>query len=82
MDCRRAIHQRYWVFVIDGSVWSDFVIFSTPILHFLPRGVKADEPMGVQTFRPAVAVKAFDKAVIGRLTWPRKVQGHVIRIGP
>ena len=51
-------------------MWPDFVVVSTPILHFLPCVVKAQEPMGVQTFTSELAVEGFDEAVVRRLAWP------------
>ena len=63
-------------------MWPDLVIVSTPFLHFLPRVVKAHEPVGVQTFGFELAVEALDEAVMGWLAWSREVQSNVIRIGP
>src|SRR4051812_25761983 len=44
------MQQRYRRLVADRAMWSDFVVVSTPILHFLPCVVKAQEPMRVQAF--------------------------------
>ena len=52
----------------------DFVVVSTPILHFLPCVVKAQEPVRVQAFASELAVEGFDEAVVGRLARPREVQ--------
>jgi hypothetical protein len=57
-------------------MWPDLVLVSTPILHFLPGVVKAQEPMCVQAPAPELAVEGFDEAVVRRLTGPREVQHH------
>ena len=63
-------------------MWPDFVVVSTPILHFLPCVVKAQEPMGVQAFTSELAVEGFDEAVVGRLAWPREVQHDALLVSP
>ncbi len=60
----------------------DFVIVSTPILHFLPGVVKAQEPMGVQAFASELAVEGFDEAIVGRLARPREVQHDTFLVSP
>ena len=60
----------------------DFVVVSTPILHFLPCVVKAQEPMCVQAFASELAVEGFDEAVVGRLAWPREVQHDTLLVSP
>lgn len=49
----------------------DFVVVSTPILHFLPGVVKVQEPVRVQAFGSELAVEGFDEAIVRRLagTW-------------
>ena len=38
--------------------------------------------MGVQAFRPELAVERLDEAIIGRLAGAREIQGDVVCIGP
>src|ERR1700710_2397077 len=63
-------------------MWPDLVVVSTPILHFLPCVVKAQEPVRVQTFAPELAVERFDEAVVGRLARPREVQHGTFLVSP
>src|SRR6187200_3217156 len=63
-------------------MWPDLVVVSTPILHFLSCVVKAQEPMGVQTFASELAVERFDEAVVGRLTRPREIQHDTLLVSP
>ena len=52
------------------------------MLH-LPAGVvKRQEPVGVQTFRPELAVEGLDERVVGRLAGPREVEHDVPLVGP
>jgi hypothetical protein len=39
-------------------------------------------PVGVQTFRPELAVERFDEAIVGRLAGPREVERDIVCIGP
>ena len=48
----------------------------TPILRFLLRVCKAQEPVGVEAFRSEAALERFDECIVGRLTWPGEVQRH------
>jgi len=82
MGCAGAIHERYRRLIADRAVRSDFVVVSTPFLHFLPGVVKAHEPVGVQTFGSELAIEAFDESVVGRLTGPGEVKRHALRVGP
>jgi len=58
----------------------DLIVVSTPILHFLPCIVKAQEPMRVQTLR-AEAAEGFDVSVIGRLAGPAEVERNAVDVG-
>lgn len=60
----------------------DLIVVSTPILHFLPCIVKAQEPMRVQTFASELSVEGFDEAVVRRLTRPREVQHDTFLVSP
>src|ERR1700709_2422728 len=60
----------------------DFVVVSTPILHFLPCVVKAQEPVRVQAFASELAVEGFDEAVVGRLARAREVQDAALLVCP
>ena len=60
----------------------DFVVVSTPILHFLPCVVKAQEPVRVQAFASELAVEGFDEAVVGRLARPREVENDALLVSP
>src|SRR5579862_2346718 len=60
----------------------DFVIVSTPILHFLPGVVKAQEPMRVQAFAPELAVEGFNEAIVRRLARPREVEHDTLLVSP
>lgn len=63
-------------------MWPDLIVVSTPILHFLPCVVKAQEPVRVQAFASELAVEGFDEAVVGRLAWPGEVQRDIALVGP
>lgn len=63
-------------------MWPDFVVVSTPIIHFLRCVVKAQEPVGVQAFAFELAVEGFDEAVIRWLAWPRKIQLGALLVRP
>jgi len=47
-------------------MWPDFLVVSTPILHFLPCVVKAQEPMRVQAFVSELAIESM-KLLNGRI---------------
>ena len=52
------------------------------MLH-LPTGVvKRQEPVGVQTFRPELAVERLDERVVGGLSRPGEVEHDVLLVGP
>ena len=68
--------------VVDRAVRSNFVVVSTPSLAFSLRLVEAQEPVGVQTFNPELAVEAFDVGIIGRLARPTEVESDVVHEGP
>ena len=61
---------------------SYLVVVSTPVLHFSPRIVKAHEPVGVQTLGPELAVEAFDKGIVDRLSGPGKVEHNTLLVRP
>ena len=60
--------------VVDRAVRSNFVVVSTPSLAFSLRFVEAQEPVGVQTFNPELAVEAFDVGIVGRFARPTEVE--------
>lgn len=62
--------------VADGAVRPILIAVLTPILQFIARIRKGQEPVGIQTFSPRLAVKRFNEAVIGWLAWAREVEGH------
>ena len=49
---------------------SNLVVVSTPILHFLTRVVKGQEPVLVQAFRAELAVEGLDIGVVGGFARP------------
>src|ERR1700709_1940464 len=63
-------------------MWPDLIVVSTPILHFLPSVVKAQEPVRVQTFASEIAVKGFVEAIVRRLSWPREIQHDTLLVSP
>jgi hypothetical protein len=63
-------------------MWPDFVVVSTPILHFLPGVVKAQEPVRVQAFVSELAIEGFDEAVVRGLARPGEVENDTALIGP
>ena len=56
--------------ISDRTVGSVFVIVSTPIFQLFAGIRKAHEPVGVQAFRPELAVERFDEPVVGRFSRP------------
>jgi len=56
--------------VSDCAVRSVLVVVSTPILQLFAGVRKAHEPMGVQAFRPELAVKCLNEAIVRWLSWP------------
>ena len=63
-------------------MWPDLIVVSTPILHFLPGVVKAQEPVRVQTFASEFAVEGFDEAVVRRLSRPREIPHDTFLVSP
>lgn len=61
---------------------SDFVVLSTPFLHFLAGVVKAKEPVLVQALGPELAVEGLDVRIAGGFAGPGEVQDHIPLIGP
>ena len=61
---------------------SFFVVVSTPCLAFCHRVGEAHEPVGVQAFRPELAVEALDERIVGRLSGPAEVERHALHVGP
>ena len=53
--------RRY--LVADRAVRSDRIVVSPPSLAFCTRLVEAEEPVGIQAFRPELAVEGFDEAL-------------------
>ena len=68
--------------VSDRAVRSNLVVVSAPSFQLFAGVGKAHEPVGVQAFRPQLAVERLDEAVVGRLAGPGEVQGDVVGIGP
>ena len=68
--------------ISDRAVRANLVVVLAPSLHLFAGIGKRHEPMGVQAFRPELAVERLDEAVVRRLSWPREVQRHIVRIGP
>ena len=68
--------------VTDRAVRADLVVVPAPSLQLFAGIRKIHEPVGVQTFRPQLAVERFDEAVVGRLAGPGEVQGDLVDIGP
>ena len=60
----------------------DFVVVSTPILHFLPCVVKAQEPVRVQAFASELAVEGFDEAIVRGFAWSREIQHDTLLVSP
>ena len=75
------VDERDRGFVADRAVGSSLVVVSTAVLYLGPCVVKA-EAVGVQAFRPELAVEGPDEGVIGRLTWPGEVQDNTLLVGP
>ena len=75
-------HERDRRFVADRAVWTHFVVVSTPILHFLPCVVKAQEPVRVQTFGSEATFEGFDERIVRRLTWSGEVERDAAVVGP
>ena len=69
-DYVRRFHERGWAVVPYRAMWPVRIVVSTPSLQLFCRIRKAQEPMGVQTFRPELAVEGFDEAVVRRLARP------------
>ena len=53
------------------------IVVSAPILRLFLGVCKAQEPVGVQTFRSEPAVERFNERAIGRLAWSREVERDV-----
>jgi len=82
MGCAGAVHERYRHLVADGAVRTDLVVVSTPMLRLPPGVVKRQEPTGVQTLRPELAVERLDERVVGRFAQPREVEHDIPLVGP
>lgn len=61
---------------------SYLVVVSTPSLAFSHRVIQAHEPVGVEAFRPELAVEALDERIVGRLARPREVKRHAFHVSP
>ena len=72
-DATPGVMQQNRGYLSDSAVGSVLVVVPAPILQLLPGVFKAHEPMGVQAFRPQIAVERFDKGIVGRLSGPAEV---------
>jgi hypothetical protein len=72
-------NRRY---LSDSAVESVLVVVPPPILQLLPGVFKAHEPVGVQAFRPQLAVERFDEGIVGRLSGPTEVQRDAMGVRP
>ena len=70
------IQQRNQRFVADRTMGAFLVVVLTPIFQLFLGVCKAQEPVGVQTFRSEAAVERFDEGIVGRLSGPREVECH------
>ena len=52
-------------------------------VRYVPQAdIRVLQTVGVQTFRPELAVECFDEALVGRLAGPRVVERDIVCIGP
>jgi len=68
--------------VTDRAVRPDLVVVSAPSLQLFAGIRKIHEPVGVQAFRPQLAVERLDEAVVGGVPRPGEVQDDIVGIGP
>lgn len=61
---------------------SNLIVIPPPSFTLQPGVVQAEEPVGVQIFRPELAVERLSKGVVCRLARPREVQFHPMQPGP
>ena len=73
--CKMGVSGRFAM----GSV---LVVVPAPIPQLLPGVFKAHEPVGVQAFRPQLAVERFDEGVVGGLFEAAQVQCDAMGTGP
>ncbi len=62
-----------------GSV---VVVVPAPFLQLLPGIFKAHEPVGVQAFRPQLAVERLNERIVGGLSGPAEVQRDIMGVRP
>src|SRR6516164_3348208 len=77
---RPVKHCRH--LVADRAMRANLVLVSTPSLAFSPRLVEAEKPVSVQTFGSQLAVRAFNKCVVGRFAGPGEVERDAAHEGP
>lgn len=58
------------------------IVVLTSFLHLGPRVVKAQEPVGDQTFRPELAIERLDECVVRRLPGAGEVEFDTLLVGP
>src|ERR1700722_7631089 len=58
------------------------IVVPTPILQLFPGVCKAQEPMGVQTFRSEAAIEGFNECIVGRLSGPGEVERDAALVSP
>lgn len=73
-----AVHELDRALVADRAVGSFFVVVSTPTLAFSPGVVEGQEPGGVQSFCPDLAVEGLGEGIVRWLARPAEVQGHAM----
>lgn len=61
---------------------ADFIVVSTPILHFRAGVVKAHEPVSVQAFGSELAIERLKEGVVSGLSRAGEVEHHVLLIRP
>ena len=54
------------------------VVILSPLFDFSARVVQTGEPIGIQTFIPQSAVKAFYVGILHRLAWLNELQPHTV----
>ncbi len=76
------IQQHDRRLLADRPMRAFFIVVLAPILQLFLGICKAQEPVGVQTFRSEAAVEGFDEGVVRRFTWSREVERDAALISP
>jgi hypothetical protein len=66
----------------DSAMGSVLVVVPALIPQLFPGVFKAHEPVGVQAFRPQLAVERLNERVVGRLSRSAEVERDTVGIGP